>query len=83
MFETYYEIEHRMDSDDKYTDYKDVTGISRIYAICKCSGRIAEAELPCVRNPDTIFKRDETVCLWFLCNGSQHCGHRNKPKEGE
>ena len=81
MFETYYEIKHQMDSDDKYTDYKDVSGISRIYAICTCEGRIKDAELPCVRNPDKAFKRDTKLCLWFLSNGSQHCGHREKPKE--
>ena len=61
---------------DKFTDYKDISGISCIYATCLCDGRIEEGELPCSRNPDEIKKRDSTVCLWFLSNGSLHCGHR-------
>ena len=64
---------------DKFTDYKDISGISCIYATCLCDGRIEEGELPCSRNPDAIKKRDSTVCLWFLSNGSFHCGHRTQP----
>ena len=76
MFETYYEIEHKKMTEDGFTDYKDMSGVSCIYAVCECEGRIKDKAFPCVRNPETVFRRDSTVCLWFLSNGSLHCGHR-------
>ena len=76
MFETYYEIEHKKMTEDGFTDYKDISGKSCIYAICKCEGKISNDKLPCSRNPETVYKYDKKVCIWFLTNGSEHCGHR-------
>jgi len=76
MFDTYYEIEHKKMNEDGFTDYKNMSGVSCIYSVCECEGRIKDKAFPCVRNPETVFRRDTTVCLWFLSNGSLHCGHR-------
>ena len=50
MFETYYEIEHKKMTEDGFTDYKNMSGVSCIYAVCECEGRIKDKAFPCVRN---------------------------------
>lgn len=79
MFDTWYETQAKM---DESKDYKDNEGDNRIYAICKCSGRVPEGEPDCVRNPEKVLAhRGQGWCLWYLPNGSKHCGHRFPPEK--
>jgi len=83
MFETYYEqIQADMASKDGYIDYRDSSGENKLYAICKCKGRIPDGESLCIRNPDKeLAHRGQGWCLWYMPNGSCHCGHRFPPKD--
>jgi len=78
MFETYYEQQAKMDD----VNYKDNTGDNKLYAICKCRGRVPSGEPDCIRNPEKeLAYRGQGWCLWFLPDGSNHCGHRFKEKK--
>ena len=87
MFDTYFELEAKMDSG---IDYKDMDNDSRLFAICKCKGRVPSGEPECTRNPDReLSSKGQGYCLWFLSNGktpssgSNHCGHRFTQKKEE
>ena len=49
MFDTYFELEAKMDSG---IDYKDIDNDSRLFAICKCKGRVPSGEPECTSNTD-------------------------------
>jgi len=81
MFETYFEQKAAMASKEGYEDYKDLTGENKLYAICKCKGRVPKDEPECIRNPEKdLAHLGQGYCLWYLPNGSAHCGHRYKAK---
>ena len=74
MFNTYFELEAKMGDE---VDYKDTANDSRLFAICKCKGRVPSGEPECTRNPEKeLAYSGQGYCLWYLANGSAHCGHR-------
>ena len=84
MFDTWYEIKAKMPNKDGYEDYKDSAGENKLYSICECKGRPPHGGPYCVRNPNKdLAHRGQGWCIWFLPNGSSHCGHRFPPKEEE
>ena len=81
MYDTYFEQQAAMNTDG-YTDYKDNVLEHKLYAVCKCKGRPPAGELDCVRNPaKELNHRGQGWCLWYLPNGSAHCGHRFPPEK--
>ena len=79
MFETYYE---QRAAKDNAVDYKDSTGDNRLYAVCKCKGRVAKDQPECARNPNReLAHRGQGWCLWYMPNGSNHCSHRYPPED--
>ena len=79
MHETYFEEMLKM-GDTK--DYKSKRPPNQLYAICKCKGRVPPDEPECIRNTEReLAHRGQGWCLWFLPNGSAHCGHRFPPAE--
>ena len=81
MFDTYFEIEAKMGDG---VDYKDTANDSRLFAICKCKGRVPSGEPECTRNPEKeLTYSGQGYCLWYLANGSAHCGHRFTHKKEE
>ena len=81
MFDTYFEQQAAM-NDDSYTDYKSNEKEDKLYAVCKCKGRPPTGESDCVRNPAReLSHRGQGWCLWYLPNGSAHCGHRFPPEK--
>ena len=83
MFETYYEQQAAMTaSKDGYVDYRSNDGDDKLYAICTCKGRPPKDEPDCIRNPEKeLAHSGQGWCLWYLPNGSNHCGHRFPPKD--
>jgi hypothetical protein len=81
MFDTYFEIEAGK-VDTGYQEYKSSKGEDKLYAICKCKGRVPTGGLDCVRNPSkALAHTGQGYCIWYLPNGSHHCGHVNLKKD--
>ena len=87
MYDTWYEINSAKKEsmpETEYFDYRSNDGEHKLYAVCTCKGRIKEGDPLCARNPDKeLAHRGQGWCLFFLPNGSAHCGHRFPPKEKE
>jgi len=76
MFDTYFEQKAAMEP----VDYRSNEGDAKLYAVCKCKGKIKDGEPKCIRNPDGDMARSGGVCIWIMQNGSLHCSHRFPPK---
>ena len=81
MFNTWYEENQAKMSKDGYEDYQSHDGQDKLYAVCKCGGRIKDGEPLCMRNPDKLQKhKGQGYCLYYRNEGSYHCDHRFPPK---